>query len=271
MSKKEPRTVPASEKPWMNHDDPFVKTFYPLSWGKKNSYTIFSPGINRFLLVDSYDPWIVHETSRVISSKISNIVYVLDQVTPPFDNSNCLEYSTIHKINEMKYGGPTAMAHRQSSFMMKIQKDNVAHYGWPQDFIKPDRKEALLRLQEYIAFSLRAVYAITIGLAFRDPFPEKYYMETYFRGEYPEDFVIRSDITSAPFGIDVEIKKILYNSQTLEEALDNIHKAWIQYSQDELVGIRQAFYWILGLEQPPEVKALGNPTRDSVNYTLWAV
>jgi hypothetical protein len=96
-------------------------------------------------------------------------------------------------------------------------------------------------------------------------------METYFKGEYPEDFVIRPDITDAPYGIDVEMKKILYNSQTLEEALDSIHKAWIQYSQSELVGVRQAFYWVLGLEPPPEVKALGNPTWDSVNYTLWVV
>lgn len=152
--------LPAEKKPWLNQDEPYHRTFYPMSWGKENSYALFSPGIDRFFLVDSYDPWIMLETSRVLSSKISNIVYVLDQPSIDFDNDDCLYYTTKHKVKEKCYGGPTVMSHRQNSFMIKIRQDMVVKKGWPIDFEKTDRKDALNRLKEYAAFCLRAIHAL---------------------------------------------------------------------------------------------------------------
>lgn len=264
----------ADSKPWADHSDPFLKTFYPQSWGKQNGYALFSPGIDRFILVDSYDPWIMLETSRVLSSKISNIVYVLDRPTELFDNSNCLYYSTKNKVDEKTYGGPTVMAHRQNSFMMKIRPDSIIKTEWPIDFNDPDRKNALLKLKDYAEFCLRVIHAITLAFNFKNPFPEKYYLETYFQNEYPSDFTVRADNTSCIEGMELLIKNILYSSESLNDALEGIHTAWRTYSQGDILGYRQSFYFFMGLEQPHDLEDLGKPgtiDKDRNDQTMWVV
>jgi hypothetical protein len=268
------KPLPASSKPWMIDEKPFHSTFYPLHWGKQNSYAIFSPGIDRFLIVDNYDPWVLHETARVLSPKISTITYVLDQPTPHMTNENCLEFSTKHKIEEKQYGGPTIMSHRQSGHMMKIRPNMVREEGWPIDFETPVRKAALLRLQEYTRFSLRVMHSLTIGSMFRNPFPEKYYMDTFFENEYPEEFKVRVDCTNAPEGMEKIIKNILYVSDTLDQALEEIHNAWRTHSWNDISGFRQAFYFSMGLTQPDDLEALGTTgefDKDRNDQTMWVV
>jgi len=263
-----------NQSPWNDPNTGLCKTIYPLSWGKQNSYVLFSPGIDRFFLVDSFDPWIMLETSRILSSKISNIVYILDKETPFFDNSDCLYYTTKHKMNEKGYGGPTVMSHRQSSFMMKIQSDMVIKTDWPIDFIDEDRKQALLRLQDYAQFTLRIVHSITAAVGLRNSFPEKHYIDNYFKDYCPSDLVARSDTTSAPDGMEYLIKNILYDSETVQEALEKIHESWRKYSWEDVLGIRQTFYTYSGIEQPEDLKNLGDPgnfdkTRNP--QTMWVV
>lgn len=266
--------VSADKKPWLDHEDPYLKTFYPLSWGKENSYALFSPGIDRFILVDTYDPWIMLETSRVLSSKISNIVYVLDQQSIEFDNDDCLYYSTKNKVNEKIYGGPTIMSHRQNSFMMKMQPGSIIRTSWPIDFTKPERKNALLKLKEYSEFCLRAMHALSIAFNFKNPFPEKNYLETFFRDEFPEDFTIRPDSTDCKEGMELLIKNILYTANTLEDALQQIEDAWRKYSQKDFLGYRQTFYYVMGLKQPADLEALGlqgTIDKDRNDQTMWVV
>jgi hypothetical protein len=266
--------LPASQRPWTIDEKPFHSTFYPLHWGKKNSYAIFSPGIDRFLIVDNYDPWTLHETARVLSSKISTITYILDKPTPHMTNDNCLMFSTKHKMNERQYGGPTVMSHRQSGIVMKIRPDVVYEAGWPIDFKTPERNDALLRLQEYSRFTLRIIHALTIGVMFRNPFPERYYMENFFKDEFPEEFKIRGDCTNAPEGIENIIKNILYVADTVDQALEEIHNAWRKYSQSDISGFRQAFYFSVGLTQPPDLAELGTYgefDKDRNDQTMWVV
>jgi hypothetical protein len=262
------------QNPWSDPEAGLCKTLYPSSWGKKNCYVLFSPGIDRFFLVDSLDPWIMLETSRILSSKISNIVYILDQETPYFDNSDCLYFTTKHKMDEKFYGGPTVMSHRQSSFMIKIRPDIIIKTDWPIDFIKPERKNALLKLQEYSQFVLRTVHALTCAINLRNSFPEKYYVETYFKDSCPPDLTARPDTTDAPHGIENLIKNILYDSNSINEALENIHDAWRKYSWQDVLGIRQTFYTYSGIEQPQDLADLGNPgnfDKDRNPQTMWVV
>lgn len=262
------------ESPWMNPDVGPHKTMYPLSWGKKNSYALFSPGIDRFFLVDSYDPYTMLETSRVLSSKISNIVYVLDKDTPDMDNSNCFLFTTKHKMDEKFYGGPTASSHKQSSFMIKIRPDIMIQAPWPIDFVEPTRKQALMRLQEYALFCLRAIHSITAAMALRNSFPERYYMDTFFKDKCPQDFIARPDTTIAPNGMDFEIKNILYYSESIEVAIESIHDAWRKFSQEDVLGSRQLFYDFLGIPQPEDLQKLGQPgklDKDKHSQTMWVV
>lgn len=264
----------ANQNSWNDSEAGLCKTLYPLGWGKKNSYVLFSPGIDRFFLVDSFDPWIVLETSRVLSSKISNIVYILDQETPNFDNLDCFYYTTKHKMDEKFYGGPTVMSHRQSSFMMKINPGMIIKTDWPVDFLTTDRKEALLKLHEYSKFTLRMIHALSAAVNLRNSFPEKYYVENYFKEHCPDSLVARPDTTTAPIGMESLIKNILYDSKSIDEALKNIHDAWRQYSWEDVIGMRQTFYTYAGINQPTDLANLGSPgtfDKDRNSQTMWVV
>ena len=262
-----------NNKPWLDNDG-FHKTFYPISWHKKNSYSIFSPGIDRFLIVDTYDPWIVYETGKTLSSKISNIIYILDKVTPDMTNETCLNFTTLHKKNERGWGSPNIITHRQSVTIDKISKDIIVEHGWPIDFASDERKQILLNLQEYALFSLRVIYAITLSVNFGNFFPEKEYLDVFFYNQYPEDFKSRHDVTTAEQGITAVIKTILYESNSIEDALASIAEAWLTYAKDDPSNIRQSFYFILGIEQPAELKNLGPAgfIKDrNINQTMWVV
>jgi len=266
--------VSEKDKPWLKDNDVFHRTFYPTDWGKKNSYALFSPGIDRFLLIDTYDPWMLFETGQLLSSKVSNITYILDKDTPPMSNETCLEFSTIHKKDEKGHGGPTIASHRQSAAIMKIRPDNMIRSGWPIDFFKPERKQALEKLQEYARFTLRVVYAINISSSFKNPFPEKQYVENFFQNEYPEEFKLRYDTSSSNEGMPKLIKKILYEADSIEVALNEIHTAWRTYSINDISGCRQMFYYTLGIRQPEDLESLGGPgklDRDRNDQTMWVV
>lgn len=262
-----------SKTPWLDASEGFHKTFYPLSWHKKNSYAIFSPGIDRFLIIDNYDPWILHETGKVLSSKVSTIVYILDKVTPDMSNDNCINFTTKHKKNEKGYGGPLVMSHRQSASLSKIPKDMIIEDGWPMDFVQEDRKDILIRLQEYALFSLRVIYAVTLSVNFRNFFPEKEYLDTFFHDQFPKDLKMHYDNTSAEQGMINLIKTILYESSSVDEALTAIHNAWLTHSINDPSDTRQLFYQILGIPQPKELQDLGPPgfTKNRHNQTTWVV
>lgn len=262
-----------SQKPWLS-DKGFHETFYPLSWGKEHSYVIFSPGVNRFLLVDTYDPWIVYETAKVLSSKISTIVYILDQETPSFTNEDCLYYTTLHKKLEKGFGSPNITTQRQTPAISKIPKGMIVKTGWSPDYIKKDRKDALMRMQEYAKFCLRCVYAITLSVNHRIYFPEKEYLEIFCKGQYPGDLLLTNDTTTAPDGMISLIKTILYEAESIEIALSKIHDAWRKYSQADVSGTRQLFYGILGIHQPEDLEKLGKPgvmNMENNHQTMWVV
>lgn len=260
-------------KPWMTSNEGLHKTFYPLSWNKPNSYAIFSPGIDRFILVDNYDPWMVYETGKILSSKISNMVYILDQVTPNMTNENCLNFTTKNKKQEKGYGSPVIMAHRQSASLSKIPKDIVINAGWSYDFKEGPRREILLKLQEYSLFCLRVVYAVTLSINFRNFFPEKEYLDIFFNNEFPKDFKIYYDNSSAETGMINLIKTILYESASVEEALQLIHNAWREHSKNDPSDTRNLFYQIMGIEQPEDLKNLGPVgfLKNRNNQTTWVV
>jgi hypothetical protein len=105
-------------------------------------------------------------------------------------------------------------------------------------------------------------------------FPEKEYLDDFFHNQYPENFKSRYDVTAAEQGIIAVIKTILYESNSIEEALASISKAWLTYAKDDPSGIRQSFYRILGIEQPAELKNLGpaGHIKDrNINQTMWVV
>jgi hypothetical protein len=268
------KPVPADQKPWLKLQG-FQQTFFPISWGKLNGYTIFLPGVDRFLITDHYDLWAMVETSKILTSKCSPVVYILNRPTPgEMKNNNCLEYSTRHKKFEPEFGSPLVTRHKQTASLKKIQPDNVIYAGWSEDYDNPAGREILQRLQEYALFTLRCVYAIRLAQECRNFFPEKYYTDMFFKDQFPADFKTVNDLTTSPYGMEHEIKRILYHSDTVDEALASINEAWLKYSLNDINGVRQHFYMILGIIEPENTAIVGKPGEWNINYhdsTVWVL
>jgi hypothetical protein len=165
------------------------------------------------------------------------------------------------------------MAHRQSASLSKIPKDMVVNIGWAEDFLYGERRDILIKLQEYALFSLRVIYAITLSVNFRNFFPEKEYLDVFFHKQFPADFKVHYDTTTAEQGIINVIKTILYDSDSVDTALTAIHAAWAQYSINDPSGARQLFYQILGIYQPTELKNIGPAgfVKNRNDQTSWVV
>jgi hypothetical protein len=215
------------------------------------------------------------ETAKILSSKISPMIYVLSKAeTDPMNLKNCLEFTTRHKKDEPEYGGAGVSRHKQSASLKKIFNDNIVRVGLPPDYASPDRLAMLYRLQEYALFTLRCVYAINLGNEYRNTFPEKEYVDTFFKGDLPESFKLMPDNTTAPHGIKHEINNILYHSMTVEEALSKIHAAWATYSMGDITGVRQHFYHVMGIIEPDATRVIGGPGQWNKQYhesTAWVM
>jgi len=237
--------------------------YYPANKNTPNRYALFAPPLDRFLIVDNLDPWLLFETGKIISSKIINVSYILkaDELT----NDNCLNYGTRHKRNEIMYGSSSMSSIKQSASMAFLKENEIVDKGWSKEFDTVDRKKAVLDLQEYALFVLQCIHAITIAESYRNLWPESKYLEDFFPNTSPAEFKIKFDPTEAPRGMMHEIKNILYHSSSITEARSNIDKAWIEYSQTDNASFRGLFYSASGLT-PPIVD--NNMLKDKI--TFWA-
>ena len=96
----------------------------------------------------------------------------------------------------------------------------------------------------------------------------------FFKDQFPADFKTVDDLTTSPYGMEHEIKRILYHSDTVDEALASINEAWLKYSLNDINGVRQHFYMILGIIEPENTAIVGKPGEWNINYhdsTVWVL
>ena len=220
-----------------------IKSFYPNLENKKNYYGLFCPPIDRFILVDNTDALMLFETAKILSSKINTVVYVLnDKNVVDFTEDDCIEYSMENKKGEYYVGGSYAGSVKQTASMI-VTSAPVVKVGKPTSKI-----ELIQSLQTYSQFVLKCVQAITLSTALRNIFGEAEYLETFFDKDFPKSFIENSDTTRSKKGMLNEIKTILYFSNSVEEAVEKIHKCWIDNSYEDVSGFREAFYDMLEIK-----------------------
>jgi len=242
--------------------------YYPASKNSINYYAVFSPAIDRFLIVDNTCPWIVFKTSQILSSKISTVTFILNQSAEPINNENCLNYGTAHKKEEHTFGGSNPNNHKQSAIMHPFYNNEVVEKGWPEEWDTEERKEVLFEIQEYALFVLKVVQSIKIAYSFRNIYSDSHYLEEFFIGQYPKNFTKTFDGTESPIGMYREITNILYHSEYIDDALEQINLAWKKYSELDVAGMRELFYKCLGIEIP---NFNFDQNKISQDYTIWVV
>lgn len=253
-------------KPWLKPTEGLISVYYTLHFKKSNGNTIYLPGVDRFLLADNFDPWITLEVAEILSSKVPTQVVLLGEGIPGLSNLTALEH-TIKDKTTMVIHGANILVARQTPSVRKINgADSIIEVGWPDDYSSTNSKTMLLRLQEFGLFCLRICHAVKITESLHNVVPHKKYMEEYFSGMVPADFVVPVDQTSFPKGISKTIKHILYMANSVEDALSEIEKAWLEYSASTPL-IRETFYKFVGMPMPSSLADLAF----SHNYTIRAV
>lgn len=246
-------------RPWLTGNIGQHSKFYGLWYGKKLANSIYAPGIDRFLIVDNYDPWITFTTAKILSSKLPTTMLLLGSKISHFDNKECLEWSVLNK-KDLAING-SLVGRQFPGFVALLNEDAAFKAGWPVDYDSPERRKALRDIQEYALFALRAVYAVTISDATRNDLPLYDILETVGLENSLEDLTIPRDYSKSSIGIKKEILKIIYLSSTIDQALEEIESLWINKGKD-LLGYKDTFYYILGLEQSDTLKNL-DPDWDS--------
>lgn len=241
--------------------------YYPSSKNALNNYAIFSPSIDRFLIVDNTCPWILFKVAQILSSKISTVTYILTQTDIEINNENCFNYGLSHKKGEHTFGGSNPNSHKQSAIMHPLNS-SIVEKGWPEEWISQERKEALAHIQEYALFVLCTIQSIKIAYSFRNIYPDSHYLEEFFQNQYPKNFTKTFDGTESPRGMFREITNVLYHSDYVDDALEQIYVLWKKYSELDVAGMRELFYKCLGLELPDFNFDQNKIAQD---YTIWVV
>jgi hypothetical protein len=255
----------ATDRPWAQVNAGLHKEYY--SQGRVNGNVIFSPGIDRFILVDTYDIWTVFETAKLLTSKIPTQVYVLGKNTgpsDPFTNATCINYTFADKSN-MKVMGSSIITARQTPLITKINAANaIVDEGYPMDYDHAEGRALINKLQDYSRFCLRALYAAKFADACNNVKPATEFFD-YFNPELGRVIRNSPDHTYSEYGMLRTIKAILYHADTVDIALSQIEQA-MQDAPDQPL-FRNKFYEILGIDVPDSVKDI----KFSGRASPWAI
>ena len=227
---------------------------------------IYGQGVDRWILVDSYDPWITHETAKILSSKLPVITYSIPNNTRGMNNANCMEYYIFNKTNQRNGQGAVGLG-KQTPIMLKIWDHNqITKVGYPPDYNNEEGLQALANLKRFANYVHRAVYAaelMNISSNFDDT---QEYAEKFIPVAWADTVWVNADRSGTSDGMCSEIKRILYMAQTPEEAEQKIVDLWYEKSGD-LPWQRAAYYRILGQAMPAKLVGLKNTGK----YTYFSV
>ena len=194
--------------------------------GNRKNYGIYCQVFDRWLIIDQYDLWTTLQTARVLSSKIASMVYVLPASIGKVTNNNCLHFMLFDKTRQKKGGVADLIAGQLPMVRIIDNPLQLDYQGLPEDYKYGEAAEMLAKIKAYADYTHKSMYAASVcnvAANFHDnntvaqEFLPKEWLDTV------SSYADRSDFTS---GITQEIKKILYFSQTLEEAKSKIDAIW---------------------------------------------
>lgn len=240
--------------------------FYFNSRGERRKNAIFSPGIDRFILVDEKDFWVTLQTAELLSSKLPTICYLL----PPTDNditySNCINYTIKNKINQ-KIGPSSIIAARQNPMLKFLyDEDEIINYGVPEDY--KNNFGIIEEILMYARFVQEQVYVLKILDEFYNFSNTKKFADLYIDQEWLNNVSTKNDRSVSDKGIFFELRKILYLSDSIEEATDKIIDFWLENSTDQ-VYILNGYYKILNTPIPEKLKEISKSGPTNLSTFLF--
>lgn len=229
--------------------DYLYETFYVNGAGERRQHAIFAPGVDRFILVDSTDMWMTLQTAELLSSKLPTMVYILPAGRAAIDNKTCINYTLVDKTQQKV--GPSPIAGGQQNPMLKFVRDpnQVADVGMPEDY--KNNTEILTRIQRYAQYVHQRVYAMNLAEAMANIKNHARFVDLYL-GDWATGLVVKSDRSDLKHGIFFELRKILYLSDSAQQA-ENRTIEFLKNNIADQGYLIESYYKILGLPVPLDV------------------
>lgn len=255
---------------WEKTFDSWISWWHMNSSKKRtNANAFYSPGVDRFFGVDSFDPYTAYEIAKILSSKVPGIaVCVLTMRDPTFTSEDCHHYTLSNK--SIFSSGASILYSRHTPALRKMQEPDVVRMDTlPLDYESGPAYDMLMELTKYTKFVIAITHAAKLCEIHFNHLP----MEDYNRDFLSE---INSDL-SAPWdsinsaslktGITREIIKLLYFSDSEAQAMAGIEELWKQNNSFNGTLWRTMFYKALEF-QPESLKNLEMDTSRWSGYIL---
>ncbi len=212
-------------------------------YGPDANYLIYSVGVDRFILSDKYDLWTTLENAKLLSSKIPLTLIALTNCSIDINNENCLFYTVSEKTG-------WKMSENACPELGAVSgNDAVEEAGIALDFKDPISAKWLVNLQNYAFFQQKVLHAIRIADAETNSDDAVFFKELMDQG-IATLLQSRADHTRTPQGALLWTKRVLYTSNSIEEAIAGINKIWdSRVLRDK--DIREKFFKYSGLTFNP--------------------
>lgn len=209
-----------------------IESFYP-GPARGNVHAIYILSLDRFLLLDSFDIQVTLCAAKLLSSKMSLMTYILPHHSS-MTNLNCLQWS-------IKQSDSIRLAEIEKPKMMVLDdSSNVVNTDFPTD-LDPS---LVIEQQRYALFTLRAVYAMRLTDMMLNYNDFGFFLKLFPGAQ--EKFKHSIDNTKWPGGFQLNIEKILYLSETVEDALKKISMILPPSGYEKKKPYSVSFYDLLG-------------------------
>jgi len=234
---------------------------------RANANVYYSPGVDRLFAVDTFDPYTSLEIAQILSSKMPAIAVLILHKDEILDvtNLNCINY-TLKNKNPIP-GQAALLFSRQMPVICKLTGPQlVLEEDFPLDF-QGESLNTFLLFHEYAKFVIWAWHSAKICDMTHNLLPMAGYRNSFLSDIVPQDFQAPADNTNgnSTLGITAEIKRILYFSDNIEQALESLAELWRNNTTPLCLHWRRQFYTLL--QHVPEPEDLQNTKLDLEKYS----
>jgi len=236
--------------------------------GARKRYGIFSPGIDRFLLVDYEDIWATLQTAEILSAKLPTMVFILSPVSKDINNDNCLEYTIFNKTKIRVSNSPMVVSRQHPDVNFLTEKDLITYAGISEDYNTSEGQAMLQQLKDYANFVHDMVCALNITEIVYNSREVANFSSSYLKKSWANQFTTIADRSSLENGIFAELRHILYMSSTIKEAEERIVDVWKNNSADQ-PHIMTGFYSMLKCKVPDELLSVANMKPEKISIGIF--
>jgi hypothetical protein len=222
-----------------------MNPFYFDNTGARRKNVIYASIIDRFLLVDDVDINITFETANILSSKIATVVYATPNNTNGMNNLNCMEYMIFDKSGSNKSGSPILVKGQTPITRIIENPLQFTFVGPVKDIDEPETEKMISKLKEYTDFVHEQMTFIHIFKLFGAEFDTKTFSDEFFDPEIINGKTSRYDNSMYDEGILNELKRVMYVSNSIEEAKNNIEGIWNNSDSKRMLEIRDKIREVL--------------------------